>query len=133
MDVGKIFEIERDGRVTILNLRRCVEEIEFDQPPMDAEVLLERVRRGQMLRIIVDCHEIDFLRSTALGFFVTLWKRVQNRGGKVVFCNVTDKVRAILRATKLDSLWTIVATRADAAAALECQPPGPASDDANDE
>jgi len=121
MVVQTVFEVERIGGVTVLNLRRGVAEIEFDQPPADVAYVLELVRRPHVTNIVVDCHEIDFLRSTALGFFVTLWRRVQSHGGQVVFCNVSDKVLQILRATKLDHVWKIYDSRVAAVTELDAE------------
>jgi anti-sigma B factor antagonist len=122
MDFGHIFEIEHVGRITVLNLRRGVEEIQFDKPPADVAIVLDSIRRGRITDIVVDCHDVDFLRSTALGFFVTLWKRVENHGGRLVFCNVSEKARQILHATKLDHVWRVFDSRVAAVVELDSQP-----------
>jgi len=114
-----LFEVERMGKTVVLNLRRGLQEIEFDEPPQDAFAVLELVRLRKIENIIVDCHDIDFLRSTALGFFVTLSKRIGANGGRVTFCNVSSQATKILRATKLDKIWTICGTRAEALEAIE--------------
>lgn len=130
MRVARVFEVERLGRVIVLNLRRGVQEIEFDEPPPDARDLLELVRKAEVDHVIVDCHDIDFLRSTALGFFVTVWKRVAARGGCMTFCHASAKAREILRATKLDRIWKICGSRAEAMEEVEQhdigKSPGPA-------
>ena len=69
--------------------------------------------------IIVDCHDIDFLRSTALGFFVALSKKTTKNGGQMVFCNVSSKAAKIFRATKLDQIWKICGSRAEAIEEVE--------------
>jgi anti-anti-sigma factor len=119
MAVGKFFEVEKIGSIVVLNLRRSVEEIEFDTPPPDVNALLKIAREANVNAVIVDCHEIDFLRSTALGFFVTLWKRVESHGGRMAFCNMPPRAKDILRATKLDRLWDIYPSREEAIEALE--------------
>jgi anti-anti-sigma factor len=114
MNVARIFEMERLPSAVVLNLRKGLEEIEFDQPPPDVHAVLEIVRKSSVQRVVVDCHQIDFLRSTALGFFVTLWKRLAAHGGAMLFCNVSSNSRQILRATKLDRVWRICDSRAEA-------------------
>ena len=114
-----LFEVERMGKTVVLNLRRGVREIEFDKPPKDAFEVLELIRLRTIENIVVDCHEVDFLRSTALGFFVTLSQRISRKNGKVAFCNVSPKTAKILRATKLDKIWTVCDSRTEAVAAVE--------------
>ena len=75
---------------------------------------MQLLHRSHIRNIVVDCHEVDFLRSTALGFFVTLWKRVASQGGQMVFCNVSSKARKILSATKLDRVWQVKGSRSEA-------------------
>ena len=114
MDVARVFEVERLGRIIVLNLRRGLQEIEFDEPPPDAREILDLLRKAEIDDVIVDCHDIDFLRSTALGFFVTVWKRVAGRDGQMAFCHASAKAKEILRATKLDRMWKICDTRSEA-------------------
>jgi anti-anti-sigma factor len=114
MNLARAFDIERVGEILVVNLRKGMREIEFDDPSPHARDVFNLLRKEQVKNIIVDCHDIDFLRSTALGFFVTVWKRVAGRDGRMVFCNVSSKAREILRATKLDQIWMICGTRAEA-------------------
>ena len=115
----ELFEVERMGKTVVLNLRRGLREIEFDKPPQDAFEVLELVRLRTIENIVVDCHDIDFLRSTALGFFVSLSQRITGKGGKVAFCNVSAKTAKILRATKLDKIWSVCPSRVEAIEAVE--------------
>ncbi len=119
MDLARIFEVERLGRIIVLNLRRGLQEIEFDEPPPDAREVLDLLRKAEIDDVIVDCHDIDFLRSTALGFFVTVWKRVAGRDGQMAFCHASPKAQEILRATKLDRMWKICDSRAEAMEEVE--------------
>ena len=119
MDIARIFDVEQVGTTVVLNLRRGLSEIEFDEAPPDVARLLELLRKEQVANIVVDCHEIDFLRSTAVGFFVILWQRIKGRGGLLVFCNVSAKAKDVLATTKLDRIWRVCGSRVDAMAAIE--------------
>jgi len=119
MDVARLIDVEQLGKVLVLNLRRGVEEAEFNGPPPGVGELMKLLRDEQIAYMIVDCHEIDFLRSTALGFFVTLWQRVKGRGGYMAFCNTSEKAREVLAVTKLDRIWRICDSRDDALADIK--------------
>jgi anti-anti-sigma factor len=117
MNVTGAFDVERVGTVLVLNLRRGMQDLDLTE----LTTILERLRVSRGTDVIVDCHDIDFLRSLALGFFVTVSKRVKRGGGHMVFCNVSEKARQILRATKLDQVWHICDSRDAAMAATVCQ------------
>jgi anti-anti-sigma factor len=118
MSLAKLFEVERIDGTLILNLRRGVENIECgDESPCVSE-LADFLRTQSIGYIVVDCHDVDFLRSTALGFFVTLWQRIKGRGGWMAFCNTSEKGRQVLAATKLARIWRIYGTREDVLAAI---------------
>jgi anti-anti-sigma factor len=68
--------------------------------------------------VVLDFHKTDYYGSTALGFFLKLWKRVRNRNGRMAFCNVSDHENEILRITKLDHLWLICSSRVEALEAV---------------
>ncbi len=54
----------------------------------------------------------------ALGFFIKLWKRVRSVDGQFAFCEVSEHEREVLELTRLDSLWSICPTRAEALAVV---------------
>jgi anti-anti-sigma factor len=114
MNVATTFTLERLGTTAILNLKEGLRDAELEDSHVEVDQLFKLLGRAQVQNIIVDCHEIDFLRSMALGFFVRVWKRVQERDGTMTFCNASTKAREILKSTKLERIWTIYDTREDA-------------------
>jgi anti-anti-sigma factor len=69
--------------------------------------------------VVLDFRKTDYYGSTALGFFVKLWKRVRDRDGRMAFCGVSDHEREILRVTHLDGMWPICSSREEAVQAVE--------------
>jgi anti-anti-sigma factor len=67
----------------------------------------------------MDFHKTDYYGSTALAFFLKLWKRVRNRNGRMAFCNISDHEREILTVTQLDRLWPIYLSREEATKAVK--------------
>ena len=80
-------------------------------PIVDAEVLLDGTRAKN---VVLDFRRTDYYGSTALSFFVKIWKRVREVGGQMVFCNLSEHEREILAMTSLDALWPICHSRESA-------------------
>jgi len=69
--------------------------------------------------VVVNCQETDSLGFAALQFFVQLGKLSRSRGGRMAFCNVSDRARNMLRMTHLDRLWSVYATSDEAVEGVE--------------
>ncbi|MCC6420756.1 MAG: STAS domain-containing protein [Gemmataceae bacterium] len=112
-----VFAIEVDGDTLIVTPTRDLRELEYAHIEAGARSLLALVGSGPR-NLVMDFRSTDTYGSTALAFFVKLWKRVSARGGKMAFCNLSDHECEILAVTKLDHLWPIRASRADALATV---------------
>ena len=110
MSRSRAFDLERKGETLILNLRKGMQDFDLQ----DETEILEHLRIACINDVIVDCHDIDFLRSTGLGLFVAIGNRLKSNGGKLVFCNVSTKGMEVLHATRLDRVWKICETREEA-------------------
>jgi anti-anti-sigma factor len=69
---------------------------------------------GSVKNVVLDFHKTGYFGSSALEFFIRLWKRVAERKGRMVFCNVSATEQEILRIAKLDHLWPVAGSRAEA-------------------
>jgi anti-sigma B factor antagonist len=68
-------------------------------------------------QIAVDLSGVDFLDSSGLGALVSILKALGGRGA-IVVCGVRGSVEALFKLTRMDKVFTLVATRADAVARL---------------
>lgn len=113
-----VFEVEEQDSVLILTPFRDLRELEFDAIELGAEEVMQQLDRKHAKHVVIDFHHTDYYGSTALAFFVKLWKRIRATGGKMVFCGLSDHEHEVLRLTHLDSLWPICKTRDEALALL---------------
>lgn len=113
-----VFKIEREGETLVVTVLMDLRELEYAHIEEDAAAVLESVSAGPTRDVVLDFAGTDYYGSTALGFFVKLWKRVRARGGNMAFCNLSAHEREVLAVTNLDRLWLVCGTRADALAAL---------------
>ena len=114
-----LFVIERDGDTLILTPQKDLREFEYQHIEGGAREVLDLLGQGSVKNLVMDFHKTDYYGSTALGFFVKLWKRVRARNGQLAFCNVSNHEREILRATNLDNLWPLCASRQEAVEAVK--------------
>jgi anti-anti-sigma factor len=108
------FEVEREGQTLIVTPRMDLRELNFLEIEAGAKDILHMLGNGTIKNVVMDFYKTDYYGSTALGFFVKLWKRVRDRNGRMAFCRVSDHEREILKVTHLVGLWPICSSREEA-------------------
>jgi anti-anti-sigma factor len=111
---SKIFETEQIGNTIILIPIRNLRELDYKEIEEGASEVLALLERRHINNVVLDFSRTDYYGSTALGFFLKLWKRVKTQHGHMAFCNVSPHEMEILRITKLDEFWPICASRQEA-------------------
>jgi anti-anti-sigma factor len=61
--------------------------------------------------ILVDCENIRFLSSQALGVLVNFRKRAESGGVQIVLAGLRPELRRVLELTKLDKVFALQPTR----------------------
>ena len=110
-----LLHFERVGDTLVLTPQRDMRELDYPEIEEEARDVLEVLSDESVKHVVMDFHKTDYYGSTALGFFLKLWKRVRSRDGYLAFCHVSPHEREILKLTRLDNVWTICPTRAVAA------------------
>ena len=113
-----VFKIEFQGDTLVLIPTRDLRELDYTSIASGSRAVLQTLESGSARNLVMDFAGTDSYGSTALAFFVRLWKRVSERGGKMAFCNLSDHEKEILAVTRLDHLWPICESRAEALAAV---------------
>ncbi len=105
MPLADIFLVERNGPTLTLTPTVNLNELEYDESVIQEVYGL--FNDESIKNLIMDFHRCDYFGSTALGFFVRLFKKIQLRKGHMAFCNLSEHEAEILRITRLDELWEI--------------------------
>jgi anti-anti-sigma factor len=113
-----IFKIEQQGETLIVTPTDDLSELAWGQIEVEAEDLLNQLVQASVKNVVLDFHQTDSFGSTALGFFLRLWKQVREADGQMAICNLSDHEKDILQATRLDSLWPINFSRPEALKAV---------------
>ena len=118
MEVNSTFQIERQGDVAIVTPLRDLCELEYAHIEESAATALECLEAAHAKNVVLDLAKAEYFGSTALGFFVKLWKRVRSQGGHMALCNVSPNEKKVIHLTRLDTLWTICPSRDEAIQAV---------------
>jgi anti-anti-sigma factor len=117
---GHIFARESLGNTLVLNPLTHLGTLHEPEITHETDDLLEILnkRGSEPTNLVIDLARGDYLGTAMLGAVVKLWKRISQRGGRLALCNVSDNVMMVLRATKLNAIWPIYATRDQALTAV---------------
>jgi anti-anti-sigma factor len=108
------FEIVQQGDTIILTPQTDMGELNADRINSGMKHVLALLNDSSVKNIVLDFHKSGYYGSTALGFFVRLWRTISVRKGRMGFCNLSENGKDVLKVMKLDTLWDISTSREDA-------------------
>lgn len=99
-------EVEDIGDVTVVNFvdKRILDEQNIQ---VIGEQLFSLVDSEGRKKILLNFGNVEFLSSAALGKLITLHKKLQTAGGRLVLCNIHQDIFEVFEITKLDKFFTI--------------------------
>lgn len=111
----RLLKVERHENILVVVPRKDLGEENFQEIQHEAEEVYQLLQQEPALEnVILDLHRIAYFGSTALGFFISLWKRISSRGGNMVLCHVSGQGLQIFQTCSLDKMWPICASREEA-------------------
>ena len=116
--VTSTFQWEREGETLILTPQADLHELDYQEIEAEEQEILAFLDSTPVRNVVVDFRKTDFFGSSALGFFLKLWRKVRESGGHMAFCNVSDHEQELFRLTRLDRLWPVWPTCEEAMAAV---------------
>jgi anti-sigma B factor antagonist len=101
------------GDVTVVHFvdRKILDEVNIQELGQELFDLVERENRS---KILLNFSTVEFLSSAALGKLITLDKKVKSHGGMLKLCNIRPEIYEVFAITKLNKLFDIKDTEADA-------------------
>ena len=99
-------EVEDVGGVTVATFtdRKILDEQNIQ---VMGDQLFRLVDEKGRKDLVLNFANVEFMSSAALGKLMTLRKKVQEAGGKLVLCNIDPRIYEVFTITKLDKLLTI--------------------------
>jgi anti-sigma B factor antagonist len=99
-------EVEDIGDVTVVNFtdRKILDEQNIQ---VIGEQLFSLVDEAGRRKILLNFGNVEYLSSAALGKLITLNKKLQAAGGRLVLCNIDPQIYEVFEITKLNKLFNI--------------------------
>jgi len=99
-------EVEDIGDVTVVNF---VDKKILDEQNIQiiGEQLFSLVDEVGRRKILLNFGNVEYLSSAALGKLITLNKKLQSAGGKLILCNIDPQIYEVFEITKLNKLFNI--------------------------
>lgn len=104
--------VEREGGVTVV--APTVKRLDASVAPAFKQAVVALVEGGDT-RLVLDLAGVDFLDSSGLGAIVSILKALGQRGSLVV-CNARGGVLALFQLTRMDKVFALLPSRAEAVA-----------------
>jgi anti-sigma B factor antagonist len=100
-------EVEEIGDVTVVNFvdRKILDEQNIQ---IIGEQLFSLVDEDGRRKILLNFGNVEYLSSAALGKLITLNKKLQTAGGKLILCNIDPQIHEVFEITKLDKFFKIM-------------------------
>ena len=75
--------------------------------------VLEELENGER-KFVVDFDQTGYIDSSGLGVLVSLSKKIREQGGELRLAGLNEDLRTLFELTKLDTLFKIAGSRAEA-------------------
>jgi anti-sigma B factor antagonist len=99
-------EVEQIGDVTVVNFvdRKILDEQNIQ---IIGDQLFSLVDNDGLRKLLLNFGNVEYLSSAALGKLITLNKKLQAVGGRLVLCNIDPQIYEVFEITRLDKFFNI--------------------------
>jgi anti-sigma B factor antagonist len=99
-------EVEDINDVTVVNFtdKKILDEQNIQ---IIGEQLFSLIDELGRRKLVLNFSNVEYLSSAALGKFITLNKKVNAAGGRLVLCNIDPQIYEVFEITKLNKLFNI--------------------------
>jgi len=101
--------ISRSDTVSIVEFadRKILEEISIAEIGEELSLLVDNEPEA---RILLSFKNVEHLSSAALGMLITLNKKIEQHGGKLVLSDIVPQIYEVFKITQLNKLFSIYET-----------------------
>lgn len=118
--------VSRDRGATVIALGPEYENL--DEPLLERlrSFILDAADRADPPRVVLDLSHTKFFGSAFLEILVQAWNRLRDRpGGRLALSGLSPYCADVVRVTRLDRVWPMYASRAEAVEQLAADSEGP--------
>lgn len=112
---GKVeIDAKQEGDILVVRMEGRMDAVAAPE----AEVKVTGMVEDSGVKLLFDWEGIEYLSSAGIRMLLSVSKKVREKKGKMVLCNVTDNVMDVFKMSGFDHVLTIVPDRAAGMAAL---------------
>ncbi|MFV2005890.1 MAG: STAS domain-containing protein [Longimicrobiales bacterium] len=104
------FQVSKENDVTVVAVEGQL--IVGNRQELKQKVL-EELENGER-KFVVDFDQTGYIDSSGLGVLVSLSKKIREQGGELRLASLNEDLRTLFELTKLDTLFKIADSRAEA-------------------
>ena len=108
-----VITAEQDGERAVFRLK---DEIDLHSSPDLRTDILGAVARGGITQLVLNLEKVPYVDSSAIAVMVEALQKLRKAGGKVYLTNLSPRVKGLLEIARLDSIFKVVASEAEATA-----------------
>ena len=108
------FTIKKEGDIIVVDVEGQL--IVGNRQELKQKVLDELERGGR--KFLIDFSQTGYIDSSGLGVLVSLSKKIREQGGDLRLAGLNEDLQTLFELTKLDTLFSITKTPAEALAAF---------------
>lgn len=109
-------EYEDDVTIAILTEAKILQEVDIQGLENSIMALIDQISE---INLIINFCDVKFLTSSALGLLIRVLKKMHDTGGKLKLCSIDPKIFEIFTITRLDEVFDIYDTQAQAVKSFE--------------
>lgn len=103
--------VRREGALAVIPIRG---EIDLHNSPELRRELLRLLEDKTVTRLVLNLTEVPYMDSSAIAVLVEALQKIRRLSGKIFLSNLQPRVKGLLEIARLDSIFCIVTTEADA-------------------
>lgn len=102
--------VSQQDQATVVefNDRRILDEVNINEIGQQLTAL---VSQSDSPRLVLDFSNVAHMSSSALGMLITLHKRISEKHGQLRLCNIQPAILEVFVITRLNEIFTILASR----------------------
>lgn len=113
------FRVETSGGTLIISPVGDIVSLSGDLLDEAALMMSQLIEVHESPMLVIDLKGVVSCSSLFMSFLLRCHKAVKGRGGEMVLCETSKMLHELLSLTRLDTVWAVYQTRAEALSALD--------------
>ena len=109
-----VFRVDSSGGTLIISPVGDINSLSAELLEEAAEMMTELIEGHESPMLVIDLVGVPSCGSVFMSFLLRCHKAVKTRGGEMVLSSASKMMQELLSLTRLDTVWAVYRTRAEA-------------------